>query len=100
MRRWLPRNCPRHVTRNLGGRLILSVSVPRRQPVPERAAGYHEQNEAQQEDQNGLPALSCLIECCRIRKHPIDPDRIRDVLDLAVSERLISANQLVLDLLV
>ncbi len=36
----------------------------------------------------------------RVRKHPIDANRIGDVLQLLVAERLISADQLVLDLLV
>jgi hypothetical protein len=35
-----------------------------------------------------------------IGQHPVDSDGVRDVLDLAVAERLIAANQFVLDLFV
>src|SRR5262245_17817557 len=35
-----------------------------------------------------------------IGQHPVDSDRVRDVLDLAIAERLIAANQFMLDLLV
>jgi len=50
--------------------------------------------------QNALASFSSPVEGGRIRKHAVDPYRIGDVLNLAISERLISANQLVLDLLV
>src|SRR6185312_3470926 len=71
-----------------------------REQVPERTAGNPNQDEAQQKDQSVLAPSSRLVEGSRVRKHPIDPDRIGDVLDLAVSERFIAANQLVLDLLI
>src|SRR5262249_25294949 len=35
-----------------------------------------------------------------VRQHAIDPDRIGDVLDLAIAERLVSAHQLMFDLLI
>src|SRR6266850_5548882 len=73
-----------------------------RQPkhIPKGAAGDDQQSEAQQENQNVLASFSGPAKGGRIRKHAVDPDRIGDVLDLAISEQLISANQLVLDLLV
>src|SRR5258708_12141927 len=73
-----------------------------RQPkhIPKGAAGDDQQSEAQQENQNVLASFSGPAKGGRIRKHAVDPDRIGDVLDFAISEQLISANQLVLDLLV
>src|SRR5580700_2036604 len=68
--------------------------------MPKRAARNRQQNKAQQENQNGLTPPSGFIERARVRKHPVDPDWIGDVLDFAISERLISADQFVLDLLV
>src|SRR6267142_4032552 len=73
-----------------------------RQPkhIPKGAAGDDEQSEAQQENQNVLASFSGPAKGGGIRKHAVDPDRIGDVLDFAISEQLISTNQLVLDLLV
>ena len=68
--------------------------------IPEGTACDDQQNDAQQGDQNVLASFSSPVEGGRIRKHAVDPDRIRDVLYLAISERLISANQFVLHLLV
>jgi len=47
-----------------------------------------------------LRAASGLHKRSRIGEHAIDPHRIGDVLDMAISERLVSANQLVLYLFV
>jgi len=47
----------------------------------------------------GLLVLSG-FESSRVGEHPVNSHRIGDVLDFAISERLVSANQLVLDLLV
>ena len=44
--------------------------------------------------------LRCLLKRRRIRKHSVNSHRIGDVLDFAISERLISANQFVFYLLV
>jgi hypothetical protein len=68
--------------------------------IPKRAACDGQQNEAQQKNKNHLAPFSGPVEGGRIRKHTVDPYRIRDVLYFAISERLISANQLVLYLLV
>jgi hypothetical protein len=46
----------------------------------------------------GLLVLSG-FESSRVGEHPVNSHRIGDVLDFAISERLVSANQLVLDLL-
>src|SRR5882762_4785466 len=70
------------------------------QDIPKRAACDDQQNQAQQENQNILASFSDPIEGIRIWKHAVDAYWIGDVLDLAIAERLISANQLVLDLLV
>src|SRR5215471_20849049 len=70
-----------------------------RQPVPKRSACKPKPYQADQHDQNSLPTPSAL-EGSRVRKHPVNSHRIGDVLDLAISERFIAANQLVLDLLV
>jgi hypothetical protein len=68
--------------------------------IPKHAAGDGQQNEAQQKDENVLTSFSGPVEGGRIRKYTVDPYRICDVLYFAISERLISANQLVLYLLV
>jgi hypothetical protein len=64
--------------------------------VPENAASDDQQGSAQQEKQNVLAAFSGLVEGGDIRKHAVDPHRIGDVLDFAVPERFISADQFVL----
>jgi hypothetical protein len=68
--------------------------------IPKDAGCDDQQKEAQQENQNVLASSSGPVEGRRIRKHTVDPDRIRDVLYFAISERLISTNQFVLYLLV
>src|SRR4030088_3411928 len=68
--------------------------------IPDGAACDDQQNEAQQKNQNVLASLSGPVEGGRIRKHAVDPYRIGDVLDFAISERLISTNQFVFYLLV
>src|SRR5467141_3433252 len=78
--------------------LWLAVRQPKH--IPKGAAGDDQQSEAQQENQNVLASFSGPAKGGRIRKHAVDPDRIGDILDFAISEQLISANQLVLDLLV
>src|SRR5246127_4751214 len=70
-----------------------------RKPIPEPGACNHEPNRAYRENQSGLSPLPG-PEGRRIRKHTVDSHRIGDVLDLAIAERFISANELVLDLLV
>src|SRR5258706_1059869 len=47
-----------------------------------------------------LESLTVLVKRGRIRKQPVDSHRIGDVLNFAISERLISANQFVFYLLV
>jgi hypothetical protein len=47
----------------------------------------------------GLLVLSG-FESSRVGEQPVNSHRIGDVLDFAISERVVSANQLVLDLLV
>src|ERR1700737_3020739 len=68
--------------------------------IPKHTACDNQQKEAQQKNQNGLASFSCPVEGRRIRKHAADSYRICDVLYFAISERLISANQFVLYLLV
>src|SRR5437879_3958626 len=68
--------------------------------VPKHATCDDQQKQAQQGNQNVLASFSGPVEGGRIRKHPVDPYRICDVLYFAISERLISANQFVLYLLV
>ena len=59
------------------------------------------QEAGKKKDQNGLASLpGPAIGGRGIGQHPIHPHRIGDVLDLLVSERLIAANELVLDLLI
>ena len=70
-----------------------------RQPIPKRGACDPNPYEADRKNQSGLPAPSG-FQSGWIRKHPIDPHRIGDVLDLAIAKRLVTANKLVLDLLV
>src|SRR5229473_1677446 len=70
------------------------------QHIPKGAAGDDQQKKAQQKNQNILAPFSGPVEGVWIRKHAVDPHRIGDVLDFAISERLISANKFVLYLLV
>lgn len=71
-----------------------------RKQIPKRTAGDDQQKQAQQENQNVLASLSGPVEGRRIRNHAVDPYRIGDVFDFAISERFIPANQFVLHLFV
>src|SRR6266700_5435233 len=68
--------------------------------IPKGTACDDQKNEAQQKNNNVLASFAGHVEGGRIRKHAVDPDGIGDVLDFAISKRLISANQFVLYLLV
>src|SRR6266404_6867982 len=68
--------------------------------VPESAAGDYQQSNAEQNKQNVLASFSGPVECGWVWKDAVDPHRIGDVFDFAISERLISADQLVFYLLV
>src|ERR1700739_3276833 len=67
--------------------------------MPERASPDSQHDNPQKHDENILTAPSS-IEGSRIRQYTVNSHGICDVLDPAISERLISANKLVLDLLV
>lgn len=68
--------------------------------VPESASCNEQQRKAQQKDQNAFAPFAVLQKRSRIGKHAIDPHRVGDVLDMAVTERFVSANQLMLYLLI
>ena len=67
--------------------------------MPERGESDPQHDDTQQEDQNVLSSLP-LVERSGVRQYAINSDRVGDVLDLAISERFVAANQFVLDLLV
>src|SRR5581483_11719054 len=76
---------------------FLRLSV--RQPIPESGACNAEPDDAHRENEN-CPSTVSGPESSRIGKHPVNPNGVGDVLDLAIPERLVSANELILDLLV
>ena len=51
-------------------------------------------------DQDTFASLPVLVKCGRVGKHAVDSHRIGNVLDLAVAERLVSADQFMLYLFV
>jgi len=80
--------------------LIAHFAIRLQKHVPESAAGDYQQGNAEQNNQNVLASFSGPVEGAWIRKNAVDPHRIGDVFDFAISERLISADQLVFYLLV
>src|ERR1700737_1831484 len=61
--------------------------------VPENAAGNDQQRKAQQQNQNVLASLPIPVKGGRVREHAVNSHRIGDVLDHAIAQRLVSANQ-------
>jgi hypothetical protein len=72
--------------------------LPKR--VPENAAGNNQQREAKQENQNVLASPATPVKGGWVGKHAVNSHRIGDVLDLAITERFVSANQFMLNLFV
>src|SRR3954470_12420586 len=70
------------------------------QKIPQHAGGHHRQRDTQEKDQGILAPPPRPADRVCIRQHFINAHGIGDVLDLAVPERLVTAHDLVLDLLV
>ena len=67
---------------------LLAHPAGLRQQVPEHARSNHQQRDAQEKDQDVLAPAARAADGIRIGQDTIDPNRIGDVLDPAISEPL------------